>query len=351
MNEQKDQRDEWTQISQKIRQTRERLPEIDVRDHVMTQIADFQQANSNADSRRPSRNRVFAWSAAVCLVIIGVVILFYASATTEPVKYKSLKEISAVSDLIVMARVTDESEVVNHSADMNVTKTKIEVVRVLKGSRHLEKSAFQVVEPTHLQAYRQYSKLVPNADYILFLSEQSGELHIQSAEQGKYNLDQRDLAEEELYKTDSQFQVLKDQVISELWIDNLLRSAQTVVAGIVIEQQVIAPESEQAPSAPDGSEQSGIETAIAIIRVQDTLKGTPTPTINVRISDPETLPAGEQVLLLLNSDEMNTDSYVLTDAVYGKRPIEPESFLRGESAAEWEGKSYTREQLLQVFQR
>jgi hypothetical protein len=143
------------------------------------------------------------------------------------VSYDNIEDRIAGADLIVKAKVTGNHKNVSYDQGglpSGYTLTEIKVGKVIKGE-NLEEKTINIREPyitldnglipgkTEL-TWEDYTKLQSNAQYILFLtwSEATQTYDVSSGNEGKYNMDNKDLPEEQASLKAPRYKNLRDAV-------------------------------------------------------------------------------------------------------------------------------------------
>ncbi len=143
--------------------------------------------------------------------------------------YNNVSEMVDDADIIMRATITDDSQNILNTQDGftdGYTLTKVHVDKIIKGDKSLENSYFTVSEPTYVVengirpgktrfSYEEYSKLVSGSKYFLLLKQSEGNYWVNALHQGKYNIDNTDKKEKELYSKNQNFKILKDDILNK----------------------------------------------------------------------------------------------------------------------------------------
>ncbi len=147
-------------------------------------------------------------------------------------KYDNYEDRIEGSDLVVIAQLVGQPENILTPFDEfpdGYHLSKIKILEVIKGKKELENKEIEIREPyftidngvepgTTEIYYNDYTKLQSDAKYILCLAwvEPWNQYGISSSEQGKFNLDNKDQAEEKVLLKNTDFKSLKNDVINKI---------------------------------------------------------------------------------------------------------------------------------------
>ena len=146
--------------------------------------------------------------------------------------FENYQDALSLSQVVAEVVATDNSE--NVITDENGfttghTRTEVQVNKVFENKSGTEiGQSINVLEPTYIAEgeegptrfnYEEYTKMEPGLKYVVFLvwNEKKQGYWISSLEQGKFSLDNSDKAEMSLLAENSQYEVLKNDVIQTLY--------------------------------------------------------------------------------------------------------------------------------------
>ncbi|MEK5061808.1 hypothetical protein BK126_28305 [Paenibacillus sp. FSL H7-0326] len=146
--------------------------------------------------------------------------------------FENYQDALSLSQVVAEVVATDNSE--NVITDENGfttghTRTEVQVNKVFENKSGNEiGESINVLEPTYIAEgeegptrfnYEEYTKMEPGLKYVVFLvwNEKKQGYWISSLEQGKFSLDNSDKAEMSLLAENSQYEVLKNDVIQTLY--------------------------------------------------------------------------------------------------------------------------------------
>ncbi|MCM3714012.1 hypothetical protein M3202_07925 [Alkalihalobacillus oceani] len=170
-------------------------------------------------------------------VVADNVIVKEVRNQVEHVLFESAEEITNHSDLVIEAVATDKSENIimnEYGFRDGRTNTEVLITNIIKDDHAVlkENQTLKVTEPYYridngiqpgetIYFYDDYTPLQAGAEYILFLKYREGSKSywINSLNQGKFNIDEKDEMEEELNINNEQYSELKVDVL-ETYDDN-----------------------------------------------------------------------------------------------------------------------------------
>lgn len=150
--------------------------------------------------------------------------------------FENYEDALSLSQVVAEVVATDNSENVitdDNGFTTGHTRTEVQVNKVFENKSGNEiGQSINVLEPTYTAEgeegitrfnYEEYTKMEPGSKYVVFLvwNEQKQGYWISSLEQGKFSLDNSDKAEMALLSENSQYEILKNDVIQNLYGESL----------------------------------------------------------------------------------------------------------------------------------
>ncbi|MDQ0196301.1 hypothetical protein [Paenibacillus wynnii] len=153
------------------------------------------------------------------------------STEAEHIIFANADEAIRASDIAIEATVLDGVKNVVEYQDgypSGFTLRDIKVNKVLDGNKEVKKEQLAIAEPyyevgngvapgTTVISYEEYTPLQPGSKYVLFLkwSDKIQAYWVNSLEQGKVNIDKKDIKELSNTKNDNQMQKLSESVLEK----------------------------------------------------------------------------------------------------------------------------------------